>query len=58
MSVAGSSLIGKALGWPMAIPIQALGLAVVFSIAVGAIFGFLPARRASKLDPIAALREE
>ena len=58
LSVAGSSLIGKALGWPMAIPIQALGLAVVFSIGVGALFGFLPARRASKLDPIAALRDE
>jgi ABC-type antimicrobial peptide transport system permease subunit len=36
----------------------ALGLAVTVSVAIGTIFGFLPAWRAAKLDPMAALRVE
>lgn len=36
-------------------PLWALGLAVVTAIASGLIFGLMPARRAAKLDPVAAL---
>ena len=36
----------------------ALMVALVFSAAVGMFFGYYPARRASRLDPIEALRYE
>jgi putative ABC transport system permease protein len=44
--------------WPTVISIPAALLAIVFSSSVGIAFGFYPAWRASKLDPIEALRYE
>jgi putative ABC transport system permease protein len=43
---------------PMSLPYSAIAVGVGLSTAVGLFFGIYPARRASKLDPIEALRAE
>ncbi len=51
------SFIGaKILGMDYVFSIWAISLGVGFSVAVGVLFGWMPARRASKLSPIDALR--
>jgi ABC-type antimicrobial peptide transport system permease subunit len=46
------------LDWPTQTSVAAVGLAFGISAAIGIFFGFYPARRASRLDPIDALRTE
>jgi putative ABC transport system permease protein len=58
LGIVGTVLVGRALGWPMELSFEAVVLAVLFSVAVGVFFGYYPARKASLLDPIEALRYE
>jgi putative ABC transport system permease protein len=53
-----SNRIAESFGWPTLIRPEITIIAVAFSAAVGIVFGLYPARKASKLDPIQALRFE
>ncbi len=53
-----SLVIDRFLGWDFAVSPLAISVAVVFSAGIGIVFGFYPARRASRLNPIEALRYE
>jgi putative ABC transport system permease protein len=55
---AGAIGVGRALDLSMAPSPMAILVAVLTSLCIGTLFGFLPAWRAAKLDPIAALRVE
>jgi putative ABC transport system permease protein len=56
--IGGSFLIGSSFGWPMEMSMESIALAVLFSVGVGVFFGYYPARKASLLNPIDALRYE
>ena len=55
----GISLLVRAfLGWPTELSLSAIVAAFVVSVTVGIVFGFYPAWKASRMDPIIALRYE
>ncbi len=56
--IATSKVISDSLGWPTLVSTTAIALAFTFAGAIGIAAGWYPALKASKLDPIEALRYE
>lgn len=53
-----AQVISKIMQIPVAISVTAIGVAVIFSMLIGVVFGLLPATKAAKLNPIQALRRD
>ena len=51
-------MLSSVMGTPVAISVGACAIAVAFSMVIGVVFGLMPAVKASKLNPIEALRRE
>jgi putative ABC transport system permease protein len=58
MGILASKLIAAKWNWPALVPPEWILVAFLVSALIGIFFGFYPARKASRLDPIDALRYE
>ena len=58
LGVMTARIVSAKLGWTTLVSTESIVIAFFFSAIIGIFFGFYPARKASQLDPIDALRFE
>lgn len=58
LGAGAAALVAQLAQWPVQIEAAAVGLAVGAALAIGLFFGWYPAQRAARLQPVAALRFE
>jgi len=58
LGIGGTVVTSRFIALPVELNVQVIGLATAFAVATGLFFGYYPARKASRLDPIEALRQQ
>ena len=58
LGIGGTLMIAEFAGWRVVLSPEAVALAVAFAFVIGVFFGFYPARKAARLNPVEALRFE
>ena len=58
LGISIGAIVSKVVGTPLSLSISTILISFLFSMSIGVFFGFYPARKAAKLDPIEALRYE